>query len=251
MTLPVFRVVIPARWASSRFPGKALAPLGGVPMVCRVWQQARASGACDVLVATDDERIAAAVVAWGGEVVMTDAAHRSGTERVAEVAARRGWPDDDIVVNCQGDVPLVPPQSIVQVASALASGTGSSIATLCTPIGDERQYLSPHVVKVVCDQAGRALYFSRAPIPARGHGSGPLPRSLRHIGLYAYRVGALRRLATAPPCELEQAENLEQLRALWLGMVIVVAETRHAHGPDVDTPDDLAAAHDWLCDERG
>ena len=234
-----FRVVIPARYASSRLPGKALAPLAGKPLVQHVWERASQSAAAEVLVATDDPRIAEVARGFGAMVVMTSATHRSGTERAAEVASRLGWGPDDIVVNCQGDAPLVPPESLDQVAGLLQFGQSGDMATLCTPLHDETEWRSPHVVKVVADQAGRALYFSRAPIPAAGHGQAwPLP-AWRHLGLYAYRVSALGRLAAAPACELELTEQLEQLRALWLGMSIRIAEAQSLPGPDVDTPADL------------
>jgi 3-deoxy-manno-octulosonate cytidylyltransferase (CMP-KDO synthetase) len=245
-----FKVVIPARYASSRYPGKPLALLGGLPMIQRVWTQARASGAGTVVIATDDERIADAARSFGADVAMTDPGHRSGTDRVAEVAARRGWGNDAIIINVQGDAPLIPPASIRAVAELLDAHPGAAIATLCTPIHDLAEYRSPHVVKVVSDAAGRALYFSRAPIPAAGHGgngsSGKLPWSWRHIGLYGYRSGALARLAATPPCQLEEWEQLEQLRALWIGLEIRVVTAPEPHGPDVDTPADLEAAEAWL-----
>jgi len=238
-----FHVVIPARFASTRFPGKALALLEGRSLLEHVWRQARRSRAASVVIATDDERIAAAARALGADVAMTRASHRSGTERAAEVAIARGWPDDAVVVNCQGDAPLIPPGAIDQVAGLLASAPTAAMATLCTPITAAGDYRSPHVVKVVCDAAGRALYFSRAPIPATSHADGgEFPASFRHVGLYAYRAGALRQLASAPPCALEESESLEQLRVLWLGLEIRVALARDLLGPDVDTPEDLERA---------
>jgi len=252
VSAPSFHVVIPARYAASRFPGKALAMLGGCSVLEHVWRQARLSGAGEVLIATDDERIRAAALGFGAEVVMTGAGHRSGTERAAEVAAIRRWGDGELVVNCQGDAPLMPPACIDQVAGLLEAHPAASVATLCVPIGNAPDYHSPHVVKVVMDQQGRALYFSRAPIPARGHGPGgaaessELPRSHRHLGLYAYRVGALRRLAAATACYLEECENLEQLRALWMGMEIRIGLATGTLGPDIDTPEDLARAAAYL-----
>ncbi len=241
-----FHVVIPARFGSTRFPGKPLALLAGRPVIEHVWRQAGASGARSVVVATDDERIASAARAFGADVQLTDAGHRSGTERAAEVADRRGWSDGAIVVNVQGDAPLVPPAAIDQVAALLAASPAAGMATLCTPISTAEDYRSAHVVKVVADAAGRALYFSRAPIPALSHGATGLPESFRHVGLYAYRAAALRALAAAPPCALEQAESLEQLRALWLGIEIRVAPARTLLGPDVDTPEDLERAARFL-----
>lgn len=242
-----FHVVIPARFASSRFPAKALAMLAGRPLLEHVWQQASRSSAADVVVATDDERIAAAARGFGAEALMTSASHRSGTERAAEIAEARGWPDDAVVVNVQGDAPLIPPTAIDQVAELLAARPGAAMATLCTPIATVEDYRSSHVVKVVCDAEGRALYFSRSPIPAASHSvDTEVPESFRHVGLYAYRAGALRRLAAAPACPLEVSESLEQLRALWLGLEIRVALARDLLGPDVDTPEDLDRAAEFL-----
>lgn len=252
MTNDSFRVVIPARHASTRFPGKPLALLAGRPIVEHVWRQAAASGAAEVVVATDDPRIEAAARGFGADVQLTDPAHRSGTERAAEVAATRRWPDEALVVNVQGDAPLIPPAAISQVARLLAASPGEAVATLCTPIANRDDYLNPHVVKVVCDRAGRALYFSRAPIPAESHASpAGLPECFRHVGLYAYRAGALRQLAAAPPCTLEQAESLEQLRAMWLGLGIRVAVAADLLGPDVDTPEDLERAAAFLARRAG
>ena len=250
MTQVNFHVVIPARFASSRFPGKALALLDGRTVLERVWRQAGRSMAVDVLIATDDERIATVARNFGATVVLTAMTHRSGTERAAEVADQRSWADDELVVNCQGDAPLIPPESLDQVAALLAAYPQAAIATLCTPIEHEEDYRSPNVGKVVCDADGRALYFSRASIPAVGHASGDAvtgaPESFRHIGLYGYRAGALRRLAKAAPCALEITESLEQLRALWLGLEIRVGRARAPHGPDVDTPEDLERAAEYL-----
>lgn len=242
-----FHVVIPARFASSRFPGKALALLAGRPLLEHVWRQASRSAATDVVVATDDERIATAARGLGADVLMTRASHRSGTERAAEVADLRGWPDDAVVVNVQGDAPLIPPAAIDQVAGLLAAWPAAAMSTLCTPIRTSADYRSSHVVKVVCDAEWCALYFSRAPIPATSHaGDAEVPESFRHVGLYGYRASALRRLAAAPPCALEVSESLEQLRALWLGLEIRVALARDLLGPDVDTPEDLDRAAAFL-----
>lgn len=248
-----FYVVIPARYASARFPGKVLALLDDRPVLAHVWGQARRSGAAGVVIATDDERIAAVARGFGADVALTSASHRSGSERAAEVAALRGWPDDTVVVNCQGDAPLIPPACIDQVAALLLARPGAALATLCTPIRSAEEYMSPNVVKVVCAADGRALYFSRASIPAISHGAvggaAGFPASLRHVGLYAYRASALRRMASAPPCALEVTESLEQLRALWLGLEIAVALANDQLGPDVDTPEDLRRAADFL--QRG
>lgn len=237
-----FRVVIPARFASSRFPGKPLALLAGRPMIEYVLACARASAAAEIIVATDDERIAAGVRVLGARVVMTRSDHVSGTERVAEVAGVLGWPDDAIVVNLQGDAPLTPARSVAQVVQLLHAHPAAAMATLCVPIVTVEDYTSPNVVKVVMDRGGRALYFSRASIPSTAHGGrvGDLPEAWRHLGLYAYRVSELRRLSRSPVCTIEAIEKLEQLRALWLGMEIRIAAAEAAHGPDVDTPEDVA-----------
>jgi len=242
----VFRAVIPARFASTRLPGKPLADINGRPMIQHVHERVAASGAAEVVVATDDERIVAACTAFGADVLMTSAAHRSGTDRLAEVALRRGWRDTDVVVNVQGDEPLLPPSLVRQVAALLESEPGAEIATLATPVQSLEELLDTAVVKVVCRADGRALYFSRAPIPWTRDGA---PAGLasqqdfrgarRHLGLYAYRVGALKRLAAASPAPLEVAEKLEQLRALQLGMAIAVGEALERPGPGVDTAADL------------
>jgi len=239
----MFRVVIPARFASTRFPGKPLALLAGTPLVLHVHRLALLSGAQEVVVATDDARIRDACARAGADVEMTDASHPSGTDRIAEVAARRGWAPDSIVVNVQGDEPLLPPALIAQAAGLLESDRGAAIATLATPIATVEEFRDPNVVKVVAGRDGRALYFSRAPIPWDRDGVAPRPgRARRHLGIYAYRVEALRELAQAPPSPLEQVERLEQLRALQMGLVIAVADACEAPGPGIDTPEDLARA---------
>lgn len=247
-----FKVVIPARHASTRFPGKLLAELAGRSILERVWRQARQSDAAEVVIATDDERIASLARGFGGDVVLSRAEHRSGTERSAEVAALRAWPDDAIVVNCQGDAPLIPPASINHVAALLAAKPAAAVATLCTPIDNFEDYRNPNIVKVVFAADGRALYFSRAPIPSASHaaharpGAPVMPGSYRHVGLYAYRVAGLRQIASAQPCNLEMTESLEQLRALWMGLEIQVGEAAGLLGPDIDTPEDLQRAAAYL-----
>jgi len=243
----VFRVVIPARHASTRLSGKPLALLAGEPMILHVLRIARRSGAAEVIVATDDERIRAACAAAGATAEMTSPMHASGTDRIAEIAARRGWADDEIVVNVQGDEPLLPHSLIAQAASLLAANPAAAIATLATPIASDAEYLDPNVVKVVARADGMALYFSRAPIPWDRDGSAARLASRerhrgarRHIGLYAYRVSALRALAAAPATALELRERLEQLRALSIGLSIAVADAAESPGPGVDTPEDLA-----------
>jgi 3-deoxy-manno-octulosonate cytidylyltransferase (CMP-KDO synthetase) len=243
----VFRVVIPARIGSTRLPGKPLLMLAGKAMIQWVYERARRSGAQQVIVATDDERIAQLVRELGGEACLTAATHASGTDRVAEVARRERWADADIVVNLQGDEPLMPEALLVQVARLLAGHAGADLATLSVPLDSVAALLDPNVVKVVTDQQQRALYFSRAPIPwSRDAAPGVLSSqrshagARRHLGLYAYRVSALLRLAALPPSALEQIEKLEQLRALEHAMDIRVAHAEVAPGPDVNTADDLA-----------
>lgn len=246
-TPPVFRVVIPARYDSVRLPGKALRSIGGKPMVQWVYERARAAGAREVLIATDDARIVEAARAFGAEAVMTAATHVSGTDRIAEVAGARRWPERDIVVNLQGDEPLMPPALVAQVAALLDSTPAADIATLATAMGSVEELLDTNAVKVVTDASGRALYFSRAPIPWNRAAAGADPASQtdpggarRHVGIYAYRVGALGRLAALAPGALELREKLEQLRALENGLHIQVADAREPPGPDVNTPADLA-----------
>jgi 3-deoxy-manno-octulosonate cytidylyltransferase (CMP-KDO synthetase) len=239
-----FSVVLPARYASQRLPGKPLADLNGRPLVLHACDCAKRSGAARVIVATDDARIQQVCEKAGIEVQMTSAAHASGTDRIAEVAQRLDWEDEELVVNLQGDEPMMPPANIEQTARLLESG--ADMSTLCTPIHDLAEFMNPNVVKVVAGGQGRALYFSRAPIPWNrdGAASGIASQqqhhgALRHIGIYGYRVGALKRLSATPPCELEQLEKLEQLRALWLGMHIALDVAREVPGPSVDTPEDL------------
>ncbi len=241
-----FRVVIPARFASTRLPGKPLADIAGKPMVVRVAEAAVASGAAEVIVATDDERIEEAVRAHGHRAVMTRADHPSGTDRIAEVVDLLDWKDEAIVVNVQGDEPLIDPRLIGAVAAALASDDVASIATAAHRISDLAEFMSPHVVKVVTAANGHALYFSRAPIPWHRDGLAQpterLPAQLvaqRHIGVYAYRASFLRRYRSLPPAPLEQWEALEQLRALWHGFHIRVIECAHPPAPGVDSPEDL------------
>lgn len=250
-----FAVVIPARYASERLPGKPLAMIGGQPMIRRVWRRAMDSGATSVIVATDHARVAEACHGFGAEVCMTDAGHASGTDRIAEVADQRGWEDEALVVNVQGDEPFVPPSVVRQAAELLVLHPQAEIATLATPINDLQTFLDPNVVKVVASRSGEALYFSRAPIPwdragasARGHAQTRWTDALRHVGLYAYRVGALRRLAAAAPCRLELLERLEQLRALWLGIRIQVDVAIEVPPAGVDTPADLERANRVLAD---
>ncbi len=253
MSIPTFTVVIPARLASTRLPNKPLADIGGHPMIVRVAERAHASSAQRTVVATDSQEVAQACAAHGVEAVLTRADHQSGTDRLSEVAAQLGLADDAIVVNVQGDEPLIEPTLIDEVALHLAAHTDCAIATAAHPLDDVAEVFNPNVVKVVCDNAGRALYFSRAPIPwARDAWSAvpaqpaataqvPLPAMpvLRHIGIYAYRAGFLRRFPTLAVAPVEQTEALEQLRAMWHGERIGVMVTAAAPAPGVDTPADL------------
>jgi 3-deoxy-manno-octulosonate cytidylyltransferase (CMP-KDO synthetase) len=248
-----FEVVIPARFGSSRLPGKPLLDLEGLPMVVQVARRAASSGARSVLVATDDPRIAAAAGQHGFEAVMTAADHPSGTDRIAEVAARRGWPDDRVVVNVPGDEPLIDPALITQVAATLAEAPHAAIATVCCPLNEAADFANPNVVKVVLDAQGYALYFSRAGIPfprdAFRAGTAGLPPDLpayRHVGLYAYRVGFLHAYGTLSPAPIEQFEALEQLRALWHGFRIAVHTSPAAPPAGIDTEDDLARVRAYL-----
>lgn len=240
-------VVIPARYASERLPGKPLLDIAGRPMLAHVHDRATSSGVGPVIVASDDERVAVAMRACGADVVLTSNAHRSGTDRIAEVVAVRNLDAATVVVNVQGDEPLLPPELIAQVAENLSCREEFAIATLCTSIEREDEIFDPDVVKVVFDDAGRAAYFSRAPIPyCRGHfetRTGTVPassRHYRHIGLYAYRAGFLSRFASLSPAPWELAESLEQLRAIHHGYPIHVETARVPPGPGVDTPADLA-----------
>ncbi len=247
-----FVVIIPARYASTRFPGKPLAEIAGKPMIAHVAERARKSGAREVLIATDHPQIADAARQYGYTAVMTRGNHASGTDRLAEVVTRRRYPAREIIVNVQGDEPLIEPALIREVASNLARHRDAQIATVCTPMREVRDFINPNIVKVVLDNAGYALYFSRAPIPhvrdasARPHralaGVRMIPPGLpvyRHLGLYAYRCGFLRRFAQLRPALIERFEALEQLRALAHGFRISAAITRRAPHSGIDTPQDL------------
>ncbi len=242
------RIVIPARYASTRLPGKPLLELAGKPMLQHVWERACRANPLEVVVATDDERVARAADAFGARVCMTDAGHASGTERIAEVIDSMAWPDDEIVVNLQGDEPLMPPALLGQVAEDLKRHPTAEMATLATHLDSPRQLFDPAVVKVVLDGKGYALFFSRAPIPwdreRMRWGESPsleaVRRHLRHVGLYAYRAGFVREYVKWPPSDLEKLEALEQLRVLWHGRRIHVSLAAEAPPAGVDTPEDLA-----------
>jgi 3-deoxy-manno-octulosonate cytidylyltransferase (CMP-KDO synthetase) len=235
----VFRVVIPARFGSTRLPGKALISIAGKPMVQWVYERSRSSRAAEVIIATDDQRISDAGQEFGATVVMTGANHQSGTDRIAEVARAKGWGGNDIVVNVQGDEPLMPHELIDQVAQLLLGNATAGLATLSAPLTRLEDLLDPNVVKVVTDPGGRALYFSRAPIPWDRDNQKSFQGARRHIGIYAYRVSALLRMASLSPTPLEQTEKLEQLRALENGIEIRVADAVQKPGADVNTREDL------------
>ncbi|POY44930.1 3-deoxy-manno-octulosonate cytidylyltransferase [Avibacterium gallinarum] len=244
-----FTVIIPARFASSRLPGKPLADIAGKPMIAHVWQKAQESGASRVVVATDNQAVAQAVQAFGGEVCMTSEHHNSGTERLAEVVEKLALADDEIVVNIQGDEPLIPPVIVQQVADNLAKN-GVKMATLAVPLNDAEELFNPNVVKAVADKSGNVLYFSRAPIPWNRDQFAGLSdeqktqlvlqsQYLRHIGIYAYRAGFIKQYVQWQPSALENIESLEQLRVLWYGEKIHIDLAKEVPAVGVDTPEDL------------
>ena len=235
-----FKIVIPARYGSTRLPGKPLLPLAGRPMLQHVYERARQSGAADIVIATDDERIANAAREFGAQACMTSASHTSGTERIAEVTQALDWPADAIVVNVQGDEPMLPPALITQVAAGLAQHPDAVVATLACPLADTAEWQDPNVVKVVLDRDGYALYFSRASLPYDRDGTADIAQTaLRHLGLYAYRVEFLQAYSSLQPSPLESVEKLEQLRVLWHGRRIHVGIAQEQPGPGVDTAADL------------
>jgi len=241
-----FRILIPARFSSERLPGKPLRDVAGKPLIQRVYECAKASSASSVTVATDDDGIYRAVVDFGGSVCMTSEQHCNGTERLAEAIDQLGIPDDAVILNLQGDEPLVPAVLIDQVAQSLVDRPDAVISTACCPLESVRDHQDPNVVKVVRDSESRAQYFSRAPIPwfretqENMPGAGRWSVARRHLGIYAYRAGYLRRFCSLAPSPMEEAEKLEQLRALWYGDKITVCDAVETPGPGVDTLSELA-----------
>ena len=239
-----FVIVIPARYASTRLPGKPLREINGVTMLEHVYRRGRESAASDVIIATDDERITHAAEVFGGKVCMTGNQHQSGTERIAEVCDLLGWPDEQIVVNLQGDEPTMP-AAVINECAALLEDSVADLATLASPMASQEDFANPNVVKTILDQDMHAIYFSRASIPyARSpeHAAEACNTALHHHGIYAYHCGVLRRLVAAEPSALEVCEQLEQLRALSLGMIIRVGTPSVRPGAGVDTESDLAEA---------
>ncbi|MPQ75806.1 3-deoxy-manno-octulosonate cytidylyltransferase [Hydrogenovibrio sp. JE_KL2] len=241
-----FIVVIPARYESSRLHGKPLMDILGKPMIQWTWQQAKLSGADRIVIATESEAVKQACEAFGAEVCLTAATHQSGTERIAEVVEKLGFSDDDIIVNVQGDEPMLPPELIVQVADGLSTHESVQMATLCEPIDDVETVFDPHAVKVIRNQKNFALNFTRAPMPWSRDTFSNEPPTLpdnwgykRHIGLYAYRAGFVKRYVAWPECALEHVERLEQLRVLWHGEAILVLDALGDAGIGVDTQKDL------------
>ncbi|HEY8876134.1 MAG TPA: 3-deoxy-manno-octulosonate cytidylyltransferase [Roseateles sp.] len=234
-----FTVIIPARLASTRLPNKPLADIAGLPMIVRVAQRAALSGANQIVVATDAPEVAASCAAHGVRALMTRADHPSGSDRLAEAVEQLGLADDAAVVNVQGDEPLIAPAMIDACAATLAAQPDCVMATVAHALTDPSEFANPNVVKLVTDNAGRALYFSRAPIAWWRDGAGQPNQALRHVGLYAYRAGFLRRFPTLAVSPLEQIESLEQLRVLWHGERIAVHVSEERPGPGVDTPEDL------------
>lgn len=239
-----FVVVIPSRYASQRLPGKPLREIAGKPMLQHVFDRASESGASEVIVATDDDRIAKAAASFGAKCSITSASHQSGTDRLAEVARDAGWPEDMVIVNLQGDEPLMPPELIDQCA-ALLDDDKADVATLASPLQSENDFANPNIVKTILDEDGFALYFSRATIPySRSDDTDQLAResALHHHGIYAYRNAVLQKIVAARQSPLEISERLEQLRALSLGMKIKVGIPVTRPGPGVDTEEDLIEA---------
>lgn len=258
MAIDSFFIVIPARYASSRLPGKLLLDLGGKPILQHVYERALLSEATQIVIATDDERIAKVANGFGAEVCMTASEHKCGTDRIAEVMTKLHWSEKEVVVNVQGDEPFIHHEVINQVAKNLILYEEAAIATLCEPLKDNKDLFNYNVVKVVHDKNGYALYFSRAPIPwDREHFAKKTATDVpsisynayyRHLGIYAYRCGFVKKYVKLPSCPLEMIESLEQLRALWYGYKIHVAKTCVTGMLGIDTKDDLLKARQKLID---
>ena len=240
-----YQIIIPSRYASTRLPGKPLLEIAGKPLIQHVYEAARASLAERIIIATDDERIRNSAMAVGAEVILTSSHHNSGTDRLAEVVAFMNESDDSIIVNLQGDEIGMPASLLDQVASALHANPDRSMATLCAPITDTADYNNPNIVKVVFDNRNTAMYFSRSPLPWSKQGDVPAG-AYRHIGLYAYRCGFLKKFSATPVCQLERSESLEQLRALFHGMKIHVEVACDHPGIGIDTPEDLEKARNLI-----
>lgn len=240
-----YKIVIPARFGSSRLPGKPMLNIAGKPMVQHVYERAQETGIADIVVATDDQRIFDAVKGFGGEVVLTSSEHETGTDRIAEVAIKQGWADDDVIVNLQGDEPLIPSDLIDLTAKGLIDHPDAGMSSLCTPIDSSEDLFDANIVKVVMDRVGYAMYFSRAPIPwdrdvfVKGQNLPQAMSPYRHIGMYGYRVSFLKAYAKMEQCQVEKTESLEQLRALWYGHRIHMSVIDAAPGHGVDTEADL------------
>lgn len=254
-----FRVVIPARFHSSRLPGKVLLDIHGKPMIQHVYERAQESGAEDIVIATDDEKVKIACEAFGAHVVMTDPEHPTGTHRIAEVSTLLGWDDDEILVNVQADEPLIKPTLIRQVAEDLETHDNVKVTTVCRPITDAEEMFNPHIVKVVLNRRGYAMYFSRAPIPydrdqfenwQSGQSITLNPHSYKHLGLYAYRVGFIQKYLEMDGCPEEDIEKLEQLRILWFGSKVHVAVTEKQNNIGVDTEDDLQLVRQLMAKKK-
>ena len=246
--MTAYHIVIPARYASSRFPGKPLKEINGITMLEHVYRVAKKSSASSIVIATDDQRIVEAAENFCDQVLMTSDQHQSGTDRLAEVCQIQGWAEDEIVVNLQGDEPLTPPELLQQVAENIHLNKQASIATLSTSLTTAEEITDPNIVKVVADINGYALYFSRASIPYQREMDDNVSIShyQRHLGIYAYRVGFLNAYSQMPQCELEMIEKLEQLRAMYHGHKIHIQEAVKLPGPGIDTPEDLHKIHSLL-----
>lgn len=246
MSVEHFHIIIPARYGSTRFPGKLLMELKGKTVLQRVWEQADAARPKSLCIATDNEAIYAHVSSFGGHVVMTDTKHQSGTERLVEVVCNGAYADDAIIINVQGDEPFIQPELIQQVGRLLASQTDAQVATLYSKIRNREEFINPNVVKLVYNVLGQAMYFSRSPIPAHRDDMASIQDAYKHIGLYAYRAKFLRQWGNVPDCTIEHHECLEQLRIMWAGYCIAVAEATVAPVQDINTQKDLQLARTLL-----